>query len=63
MLFDKIKLLNTNQCYIINLICDLNNNLTEFLNKNIQDKKDINLNKIMGQLKSLCIKLTNEFKP
>ena len=64
MLFDKIKILNINQCYIIDLVCDLNKNLTESLKKiNKELKKDININKIMTQLKTTCTKLTNEFKP
>ena len=64
MLFDKIKILNINQCYIIDLVCDLNKNLTESLKKiNKELKKDININKIMTQLKTTCNKLTNEFKP
>ena len=64
MLFDKIKILNINQCYIIDLVCDLNKNLTDSLKQlNKEIKNDININNIMIQLKTTCSKLTNEFKP
>ena len=61
MLFDKIHIMNMNQCYIIDITCDLFKNLSSIDEKKLPS--NIDLKKITAQLKAACSKLINDFKP
>ena len=61
MLFDKIHIMNMNQCFIIDITCDLFKNLSKLDQKKISNI--IDLQTIMEQMKAACSKLTNDFKP
>ena len=61
MLFDKIHIMNMNQCFIIDITCDLFKNLSKLDQKKISNI--IDLQTIMDQMKAACSKLTNDFKP
>ena len=61
MLFDKIHIMNMNQCFIIDITCDLFKNLPKLDQKKISNI--IDLQTIMDQMKAACSKLTNDFKP
>ena len=53
--------MNMNQCFIIDITCDLFKNLSKLDQKKISNI--IDLQTIMDQMKAACSKLTNDFKP
>jgi hypothetical protein len=64
MIFEKNRILYMNQCYIINLVYDLNNDLNKNLkNFPLEIQKNFNVKIFMEKLKTNCLKLINDFKP
>jgi hypothetical protein len=62
MLFDKINISNMNQCFLISTACDIYSNLNMFVIKKQINSNTVDINNVMTQMKSLCEKITSEFK-
>ena len=62
MLFDKINISNMNQCFLISTACDIYSKLNMFIIKKQINSNTVDINNVMTQMKSLCEKITSEFK-
>ena len=62
MLFDKINISNMNQCFLISTACEIYSKLNTFVIKKQINSNSVDINNIMAQMKSLCEKITSEFK-